>query len=818
MSTLWQDVRYGLRLSARSPGFAVTAILILAVGIGANTAIFSVVNAVMLRPLPYKDSHRIVRIWEQGVPWKEGLTYRPNFFFLREQNRVFESLAGYWRRPFYVAGIEQPHEIKGCEVTANLFPLLGIQPILGRGFLPEEEKPESTRVVILSHAFWKDHLGGSSDVIGKSISLTTAGPGEDESLTKVLNRESCTIVGVMPPGFSFPFGRSVPLWRPIILTEDAAGLQPIPVFPLARLKKGVTPQQANADLAVLADRLRQMDRNAKVEGAKFGVQRLLDQIVEGHRKLPLLLLGASGFVLLIACGNIANLFLARATVRQREMAMRLALGASRTRVMRQMLTESLLLSAGAGVLGLALTFCTVKGLVRLCPSDIPRLREASVDLSVLGFTLGVSVLTGLLFGMMPAWRASDVGVSETLKEGSGRITSGRGWRRVHSGLVVSQLGLSLVLLIGAALLIRSVIALQNVDLGFRPEKVLAMHIQLPQAKYTGFAQYNTFFQSLLERLRALPHIRSAAALFDGHSVTDAFDFSDAFESSFSISGQADSGPGHSTRWVGVTPEFFDTMGIRFLRGQTLTDQDPDAVVIDETLARECFPDIDPIGQRLITDDPAGHNIHTIVGVAGTVRDFQTPDPVKGVAYGRGDDFLGFAVLLVRTDGDPMRLAPALRMQVAELEKDQVIKELELLETALSRMLAPRRFTMVLLGLFAGIALILASVGIYGLLQYSVTQQTHDIGIHMALGARRIDILTASLAHGFKLTLIGVAIGLAGAMALTRILSSLLYDVTPTDPLTLAGVSLVLAAIALLASYIPARRAARIDPMVALRYE
>jgi putative ABC transport system permease protein len=543
----------------------------------------------------------------------------------------------------------------------------------------------------------------------------------------------------------------------------------------------------------------------------------LDGLVEGHRRLPLLLLGAAGFVLLIACGNVANLFLARATVRQREMAMRVALGASRRRVLRQMLTESLLLSVAAGVLGLLLTFCTVKGLVRLCPSDTPRLQETSMDLTVLGFTLGVAVLTGLLFGMMPAWRASDVSVGETLKEGSGRTTTGRGWRRLHSGLVVSQLGLSLVLLIGAALLIRSLMALASVDLGVRPENVLAMEIHLPYAKYTNTAQQNAFYQSLLERLRALPHVQSAA-LLDGWGVTDVLG-KGGYAARFSLSGQTDTGLRHTAKWRSVTPDFFTALGVRFLRGQALSDQDPDGVVIDEILARECFPGVDPIGQRLITEDGAsGHNIHTILGVVDTVRSFDILAPVQGIVYAMETDIRDWPVFLIRTDGDPMRLAPAVRKQVADLEPDPVIKTLEPLETTLSQMLAPRRFVMILLSLFAGIALALATVGVYGLLQYSTTQQTHDIGIRMALGARKIDILRAILKHGFRLTLLGVVLGLAGAVALTRILSSLLYDVTPTDPLTLTSVSLLLAAIALLASYFPARRAAGIDPMVALRYE
>jgi predicted permease len=810
MRTLWQDVRYGIRRLRRSPGFTVVVVVILAVGIGANTALFSVVNAVLLRPLPYKNSHDLVTIRENGVRAERILCGRPHFSFLRENNHVFESLAGFCGRAFYVTGIEKPHEVHASEVTANLFSLLGIQPMLGRGFLPEEERPESAHVVILSHAFWRDYLGGAPDPLGKTLSLATYKLGET-ALTG-LHRESYTIVGVMPSGFTFPFGRPAPLWTPLVITEGTAGPYPPPVFPLARLKKGVAPAQAEADLAVLADHMRQFDPKVDLEGAKFSVKRLLDRLVEGHRRLPLLLLGAAGFVLLIACGNVANLFLARATVRQREMALRVALGASRSRVLRQMLTESLLLSVAAGVLGLLLTFGAVKGLVRLCPSDTPRLQETSVDLNVLGFTLGLAVLTGLLFGMMPAWRASDMSVGETLKEGSGRTTTGRGWRRLHSGLVVSQLGLSLVLLVGSALLIRSLMALASVDLGFRPENVLALEIRLPYAKYTETAQQNAFCQSLLERLRTLPHVQSAA-------FSDRWGATGGYAARFSLAGQTDTGLRHTAQWRSVTPDFFTTLGIRFLRGQTLSEQDPDGVVIDEILAQKCFPGVDPVGQRLITEDSSfGHNPHTILGVVDTVRSFDIVTPVQGMVYAMTTEFENWPVFLIRTDGDPMRLAPAVRQQVADLEPDPVIQTLEPLETTLSQTLAPRRFVMILLSLFAGIALALATIGVYGLLQYGTTRQTHDIGIRMALGASSGSILTTVLCQGLKLALLGVAAGLAGALALTRVLASLLYDVTPTDPLTLLLVSCVLTGVALLASYVPARHAARIDPMVALRYE
>jgi putative ABC transport system permease protein len=565
-------------------------------------------------------------------------------------------------------------------------------------------------------------------------------------------------------------------------------------------------------------RLREIAPKAKVEAGKVGVTRLLDGLVEGHRKLPLLLLGAAGFVLLIACGNAANLFLARSTVRRREMAMRVALGASRGRVLRQMLTESLLLSLGAGAAGLVLTFATVRLLVGLCPADIPRLQDTRVDLTVLGFTLGVSVLTGLLFGMLPAWRASDVSVGETLKEGASRTTTGRGWRRLHSGLVVSQLGLSVILLIGATLLIRSLIALTSVELGFEADRVLAVQVALPEAKYTEQKQSDGFFRLLLERLGTVPGVDSVAALHNGVGVEYTLGATEFFSDKFYVGGQGDSAPIHGARFMQVTPGYFATMGIPFLRGQTVTGQGPDNVVIDEAFARTCFGDADPIGQTLHFGKPDGHPLQ-VIGVVNTVRSFDTPEPSRGVIYARGRGFSNvFATVLVRTAGDPVSLVPAIRQQVAEMEKDEVIETVESLGTTLTRMLAPERFVMILLSAFAGIALALATVGVYGLLQYSTMRQTHDIGIRMALGARRVDVLRAVMRQGLRLTLIGVVVGVGGAMALTRVLLSLLYDVTPTDPVTLALVSCVLVVVALLASFIPARRAARIDPMVALRYE
>jgi predicted permease len=798
METLCHDVRLGLRMIARNPGFAAVVVLILAVGIGANTAVFSVVNAVMLRPLPYRDPRDIVVLWQQ-TKYGERRPHHQAFLALRQQQcPAFEDLAGYARQRFYVAGIDRSREIWTYSVSPNLFPLLGVAPLLGRGFLPQEDQPGNERVVILSHAFWQSDLGGTPDVLGKTMNL---------------DGKSYTIIGVMPPRFQWPFTQPAPFWAPLTLQQDRIFSSGRPVAPLARLKKGATLKQARSALAVMADRMKQTDPVVGAEW-KIDADRLSNKVLTGDRKLLLLLLlGAAAFVLLIVTSNVANLFLAHATMRQREIAMRVALGASRGRVVRQMLTESLVLSLGAGLLGLLVTFVTIKGLVRLCPADIPRLQETGVDLSVFAFTLGTSLLTGLLFGAMPAWRACEVHMSQALKEGWGRSGTGRGWRRVHGGLVVSQIGLSLILLVGAVLLVRSLIALQRLDLGFRPENVLAVDIRLPAAKYPEMEHCTAFFDDLLSRVRALPDVRSAALVMTALQL-GALDM----DLSFSVPGHPPANPEEPplAKWTSVSPAFFETMGIRLLRGRMLTDEDgSDAVLVDEYLAHKYFPDSDPIGQKLTHDEWV---VMTIVGVVGTTRDLQTTDPPNGSIYMRLRQGLHEMVLVVRTGGDPMRLATTIRAQVAAMEKDDVIVKLESLETTLAGMLSPRRFSMVLLTLFAGIALTVATIGIYGLLQYSTAQQTRDIGIRMALGARKTDVLRTVLAQGLVLALAGVIIGLGGALVLTRVLSSLLYEVTPTDLPTFASVSLLLTGIALAASYIPARRAAKVDPMIALRYE
>lgn len=796
MATLWQDIRYGLRMLAKNPGFTAVVVVMLAAGIGANTAVFSVINAVMLRPLPYPDGDRLVVILERTKKM-EVFIHHARLLFCREQGQVFDRIGAFWHCRRYVGGIDSPRYLPGGTVSADVFGLLGVPPLLGRTFLPGEDQAGSERVVVLSHALWQSDFGGDPDVIGKTVTL---------------DRKDHTVVGVMPPGFVFPVGKPRLYWIPLVFERSDMWPSGGFVMGLARLKQGDTLEQTRAAMAVIGDRLKETDPEAGV----ITVRRMLDQRVGENQRLLWLLLGAAGFVLLIACTNVASLLLARATVRHREMVMRVAVGASRGRILRQMLTESLLLSAAGGMLGLLMTFWMVKGLVSLCPAEIPRLDETSVDGAVLAFTLGVAVLTGLLAGVIPACRASDVQMSHILRESRTRSSTGRGWRRLHGGLIVAQTSLSLILLIGAALLIRTWITLQTADLGFDPEHTLAVEIIAQGSDYEDPNRCHNFGQTLLEQVRALPGVRSAGrtdllALGVGENNNAA---------PFSLAGQSPANPGESpsAMLLFASPGFLDTMGVRLLKGRMFTEADMhepvDSVVIDENVAKKHFAGLDPVGRKISLYDMTP----TIVGVVSAQKDFQHLDPAVGKIFLPQTRSNFCMVLVVRADGDPMQLVKPIRSLIEGLDKDGVYADFEGMEASLSATIAPQRFSAVLLSLFAGMALTLAAAGIYGLLQYSTAQQTHDIGIRMAMGARREDVLRAVLGHGLRLTLIGVAIGLAGAWALTRFLASLLYGVPATDWPTFACVSLVLIGIALLASYLPARRAAKVDPMIALRYE
>ncbi len=795
MGTLWQDIRYGLRMLAKNPGFACVVVLVLAVGIGVNTAVFSVVNAVLFRALPYDEPDRIVSVWEQKS--QQGIdrigSSHHNLVYWRQNNKVFDCMSGVGNRRVYVTGSDKSYHIKALAVSSCFFSLMGATPAFGRGFVPEEEQRGNEYVVVLSYGFWRDRMGGEPEILGKDL---------------VLDEKPYRIVGVMPASFRHSLTRAAPFWVPMVLdAQDRGGGTRV----VARLKKGVTLEQARAEMSVLEARLAQEDAQAG-SGTTVVVDSFVNDELGGNRTLLHVLWGAVGLVLLVACTNAAGLFLVHGNSRQKEMAVRAAVGASRGRIMCQMLTEGLVVSLAAGVVGVLLAFWVTKGLVGLCPSDIPRIKESRVDTSVLFFALGLSVLTGVLFSLLPAWRAAGVHLSQIMKGTSAGPAAG--WRRLHlrKGLVVSQIGMALILLMGVGVLIRSLILMQREDLGFEPEGVLVAHIELPKVKYPDFPQAGTFFEQLLRRVQGLPAVQSAAFVSGGLDLSTGGGFMDIV-----VEGRPPADPRETpmARFETVSMDFHKTMGMAIVKGRAFTEQDigdqTTNIVVDETLAQKFFADVDPIGQRI--------NGMTIVGVVKTIRDFEELAPVVNTIYMASPArCYMISDVVVRTGGDPLKLADAIRAQVALLDKDLEVSRIYTLKENLAEMLSPQRFITILLGLFAQITLILAAVGLYGVIQYSVAQGTRDVGIRMALGATRSAVLMGVLRQGLAVALIGVVVGAAGALAATRVLSSLLYGVSSMDPLTLGVVSLVLIAIALLATYLPARRAARIDPMTALRCE
>jgi putative ABC transport system permease protein len=812
MNTFGQDIRYGFRMLWKSPGFTLVTVLALALGIGANSAIFSVVNTVLLRPLPYPNGERIVYIgeWSQQVP-EMSVSY-PNFVDWREQQQTMEQIAAFRSANYILTGVGEPARLDGRQVSAGFFDVLGVKPALGRNFSPDEDKPGAHPVVLISHGFWQRQLGGDPSVINKPIQLSN---------------ENFTIIGVLPQ--TFEWQSPVDVFVPVGLRSDqpnmtARGNHP-GMYVLGLLKPNVTVEQARAEIKAIAERLAQQypDSNA---GQSAVLDSLQDRTVEDIRPGLLILLAAVGFVLLIACANVANLLLARAASRSKEMAIRTALGAGRFRIIRQLLTESLLLSLMGGALGLLFAMWGIDALLAAMPDDVPRLLVAGIGLNtpVLIFTLVVSVLTGLLFGLAPALQSSKSNLNETLKDG-GRTSAGAGRQRVRNLLVISEVALSLLLLVSAGLLIKSFTRLQQTELGFDPTNVLTLRVPLPEARYTDNAKVENFWDELLRRVRALPGVESAG-------LTRGLPMNGGIESGIMIEGQETTNPKDATVAVNLyaEPGYFRTMNIQLLQGRLLSEQDtkdaPLAVIVDDMLVARSFPNTDPIGKRLrIGGDRAP--LRNIVGVFKHIKHYGPDEeprveiytPYKQVpaeSFAAANRSLWLAVKT--RNGDPTGLTAAIRNEVLQIDKDQPISNVETMENIVAATVAPQKFVTWLLALFAATAMLLAAIGIYGVMAYSVTQRTHEIGIRMALGAGRRDVLRMVVSQGMQLAFIGVALGLLGAVAMTRLMSSLLYGVSATDPLIYGGVSVLLAMVALLACLIPARKATRVDPMIALRYE
>lgn len=807
IADLLHDLRYAARLQRKNPGFTIVAIIALALGIGANTAIFSVVNTVLLRPLPYKDPDRLVMVWEDASKYgyPRDTPAAANYVDWRDQNQVFEGMAAIADSSFNLTGAGDPERLEGRRVSANLFSLLGVDPHIGRVFTAAEDQPGAQRVVLLSYALWQRRFGGDPNIVGQALTL---------------NGESYVVVGVMPARFQFPTSDDQ-AWVPIAFTQQEAGnrgrhyLQVV-----ARLKPGVSLAQAQSEMSTIASRLQQQypQQNAEL-GAT--VQPLQEHLVGDIRPALLVLLGAVGLVLLIACANVANLLLARAAVRQKEIAVRVALGARRWRLIRQFLTESVLLSTLGGLVGLAIAYGGLLLLKAFIPENVSQAREISIDLKVLGFTFLVSVATGLIFGLAPAIQAARFNQIETLKEGGRDAATGGGGKRLRGLLVTAEVAISLVLLIGAGLLINSFLRLRNVDPGFRAENLLTMKIVLPQPKYADFERRSAFYTDLVQRVQSLAGVRSAAV------TTNLPLYRQGNSIGIGIEGQPPPPPGQERIVVTriVSPGYFDTMGIQLMRGRQLTEQDtettPNAVVISETMARRYWPGEEAIGKRISAGRVTSpEDWIQVVGVVKDVRQFQLnaePRPQMYLSY-RQAGFFEPRDLVVKTDVDPSSLAATVRKAVWEIDKDQPVSNIRTMEEILADSIARQRFSMLLLAIFAAVALVLAGVGIYGVMSYSVAQRTHEIGIRMALGAQTGAVLKLAVGYGLKLVIAGIVIGLIAAFALTRVMATLLFGVTATDPATFTLISLLLVAVAALASYVPARRATRVNPIIALRYE
>ena len=801
METLMRDVRYGIRSLTKRPGFTAVALIALALGIGANTAIFSLVNAVLLQPLPFAEPDRLVWAWGNIRNGGNRASVSPlDFLDFRKENTTFEEFAAMFTLPLplNLTGNGEPERLSAAAVTGNYFQALGAKPVLGRTFILENEKPGNEQVTVLSYALWQKRFGGDPGVLNKTVTL---------------DGKTCEVIGVMPKEFSFP--RSAELWIPINFDYSEGMKQRKAHFmrPIGKLKAGVTIAQAQADTDTVARRLEQQYPDSNT-GWNLRLVSLREQLVGRTRPTLLILFGAVGLVLLIACANVANLSLVRAAARHKEIALRTALGAGRFRIIRQMITESVVLALIGGALGTLLAFWGTDLLVTLGGDSIPSTAQVRIDATVLAFTLLVSLLTGVVFGLAPALRALKFNLSESLKEGGRTGTSGAKGNRTRSLLVVLESAVAVVLLIGAGLLIRSLIQLQNVSPGFDAQNVLTMSVALSREKYSTPEKASSFFQQLETRVKGLPGVESVGF------VTELPLSGQLNDMPFTVEGRPPVAinDAFDADFRRVNQDYFRSLRIPLLRGRNFTEQEvrqgDKVVVISELLASQVFPKEDPLGKRLVM---MTGNIFEIIGIVGDIRDRSLESQPLAAMYWP-TYASGFTNLVIRTQSNPTSLAAAVRREVLAIDPDQPVAAIKTMQQWMETSVAAPRYRTTLLGLFAVVALVLASTGIYGVMSYSVTQRTHEIGVRMALGARRLDVLKLVVRQGMGLVVIGVALGLVGAFALTRVMASLLFGVTAKDPVTFVAVAALLALIAFIACYIPARRATKVDPLVALRYE
>jgi predicted permease len=815
MQTFWQNMRYGVRLLFKNPGFTFIAVLTLALGIGANTAIFSVVNAVLLRPLPYREPERLIRVFETSKTFPKFPLSPGDFLDYRDQNSVFEDMALYTRGDLELTAGDKSERLPAMRVSSGFFNLLGYKPIMGREFSREEELKNRNQVAILSYALWQQNFNADPNVVGTTV---------------MLSGKPFTIVGVLPQGVqhvggdygSLPYGDNVAIWYPTTIDPQQATRFAHFLNGIGRMKPGVTREQVDADLNSIAERLAEQYPNSN-KNWRIRTNPLYEEIVGGTKKTLWILLGAVAFVLLIACVNVANLMLARAAVREREIALRAALGAGRLRIIGQLLSESLVIGLAGGLCGWLFAVWAIDALSTLAASQIPRLHEINLDYRVVIFSTIATLFTAALFGLAPAWQGARVNLNDALKEGGRSNVGGARQKRLGATLVVAEIALSLILLVGAGLLLRSFVKVLQADPGFQSAGVVTISVDLPEARYPKRENASAFFDRLLERVSQLPGVESAGVNTDlpwtGHDDNVGFD----------VEGRSfppDQSP--KARYHMLSENYLSTIGVPLLAGRWFTSRDTDGalpvILINQSMARSYWSDIeslsDVVGKRItFSSKPKDEDWFTVVGIVGDVKD--TPADLQAVPalyWHHKQQGQTNMYLALKTSGVNAGLISAVRNEVQALDGNLPIADVRTLDEVAHAAIASRRFTLILVCSFATVALLLAAIGLYGLIAYSVSQRTQEMGIRLALGAKAKDIVGLVTREGMGLALSGIALGLAGAFTLTRLLDSLLYDTSATDLLTFGAVSLVLTGVALVACLVPARRAIKTDPMVALRYE